>query len=694
MPVHTDLGRIGFRLEERSWGNSSWYAVRVTRIFSQKWVICAAVFGLALVVRLAYVSSIRGTALTDVLLIDSETYDRLARLILAGKFHGEEVYAMNPLYPYFLALVYAVSGASRFAVLIAQAVLDAGSCAMIAWLGWTFLGRATGVLAGLAAVFYGPLVFYCGALLTPTLILFLILVAMVLLTRWRSLHASRWCFWAGVMFGLAALGRGSNALFVLLSLGFFRIETGTWRRAMRPWFLVLVGATVVIGAMAARNRVVEGRVVPVSANVAAFYVGHNPEATGLYAMPSFTSGAGFKDEVWGTRDALARKLGHSLTLAQASSWMVHEGMAYALSHPLAEGRLLALKFYYFWNRTESATNLSYYFARDFSGWLRRLPLDFGWIAPLGLVGIVLQRRRWREHALLHLCWVVGLMTALLFFVSAEYRVIALPALFVFGASVPVVLWGWLRFWLGRSGDEAAGHALQGMIERNVAGALVCLVAFGVFCNVRDDRLRFQSLRRVDYLNFGVLYKDQGNLGMAETMLRRSLAIDPSYGPAYAAMADLKHKQGKDIEAARYAAEASRYQPAEALADSASVNRAAAQALIARGGELYQSRQYVEALRVFHTIKSVADKSGDAELGRSALNNIGLCQFQLGKLDSAEAVFGAIMAADPTYVKAINNMAKVRLAQGRKDEAAKLFRRALGVDPGNRIAETELRKLGG
>jgi tetratricopeptide (TPR) repeat protein len=125
-----------------------------------------------------------------------------------------------------------------------------------------------------------------------------------------------------------------------------------------------------------------------------------------------------------------------------------------------------------------------------------------------------------------------------------------------------------------------------------------------------------------------------------------------------------------------------------------VNRAAVQALSTRGGELYQARRYVEALRLFETIKSVAEKSGNAELKRSAWNNIGLCQFQLGRLDSAEAVFQAIMVADPTYVKAINNMAKVRLAQGRVSEAKRLFQRVLEIDPANRIAETELKKLGG
>jgi Tfp pilus assembly protein PilF len=205
-------------------------------------------------------------------------------------------------------------------------------------------------------------------------------------------------------------------------------------------------------------------------------------------------------------------------------------------------------------------------------------------------------------------------------------------------------------------------------------------------------LRFQSLKRVDYLNFGVLYKDRGDLGRAETMLTRSLAIDPSYGPAYAALADLKHKQGKEVEAARYAREAFRYQPVQALSDSTAVNQAAIQTLIVRAGELYQGRQYAESLKLFDAVKAHADKSGDTDMARSALNNMGLCQLQLGKLDSAEVVFQAIMASDPTYVKAINNLAKVRLAEGRVAEAKELFRKVLEIDPGNRIAREEIARI--
>jgi len=125
-----------------------------------------------------------------------------------------------------------------------------------------------------------------------------------------------------------------------------------------------------------------------------------------------------------------------------------------------------------------------------------------------------------------------------------------------------------------------------------------------------------------------------------------------------------------------------------------VNAASLQTLIVRAGELYQGRQYAESLKLFDAVKAHADKSGDTDMARSALNNMGLCQLQLGKLDSAEVVFQTIMASDPTYVKAINNLAKVRLAEGRKEEARQLFRRVLEIDPQNRIAQTELKKLGG
>ncbi|HET9233293.1 MAG TPA: tetratricopeptide repeat protein, partial [Candidatus Eisenbacteria bacterium] len=406
----------------------------------------------------------------------------------------------------------------------------------------------------------------------------------------------------------------------------------------------------------------------------------------------FTTGAGFKDEVWGTRDALSRRLGRELTLAEASSWLVHEGISFATHHPLEEAKLLALKFYYFWNRTEAATNLSYYFARDFSGVLRGVPLGFGVVAALALLGIVLNRRRWREQVFLHVFWLSGLLTALLFFVSAEYRIPALPPLLLFAANAPLVVAGWLGWGARRrtSADAAAARAMSRSLGKNVLVAGGCLIVFALFCNARDERMRFQSLKRVDYLNFGVLYKERGDLERAEAMFRRSLAIDAKYAPAYAELADIEHRRGNEIEAARLAAEARRFRPANAPTDTPGVPDV--QDLLLQAGTLYKGRQYAEALRLFTVIRTRAESVNDAELRRSALNNIGLCKLQMGELDTAAVVFQSLMTEAPTYVKAVNNLAKVRLVEGKKAEAAALFRRALEIDPENRIAREELAKL--
>ena len=176
------------------------------------------IFGLALAVRVFYLWEIRDTPLVEVLLIDSETYDRLARLILQRAFHGEEVYSMNIVYPYFLAAIFAVAKGSLWAVLGVQALLDSLTCVLTYGIGARLFDRRVGLLAGVVLAAYGPMVFYSGALLTPTLITFLVVAMVAVLVGYR--FRPRWgtAVAAGLILGLAVLGRGNNLLFVLSGL--------------------------------------------------------------------------------------------------------------------------------------------------------------------------------------------------------------------------------------------------------------------------------------------------------------------------------------------------------------------------------------------------------------------------------------------------------------------------------------------
>jgi tetratricopeptide (TPR) repeat protein len=644
----------------------------------------------ALAVRLGYLLSLRGQPPGELLLIDSETYDRLARLILTGGLKGEEAYAMNFLYPFFLAGTYAVAHGARVAALIAQAALDSTTCLIIYLAGLRLLDRGVAALAGATAALYAPLVFYAGAILTPTLVTFLAATTLLLLTHYQTRPRGPLALAAGLAAGLATLGRGNHLLLVPLGLVFFWLVAPSRKRALVHWLAMTLGLLLVLVPVTARNYGIERQWVPVAANYAAFYVGHNPGATGLYAMPSFTESARFESEVWGTREVVSKKLGRPVTLAESSRYLFREGLRYAIGHPVDELKLAARKFYFFWNRTESPTNLNYYFARDFSPLLRALPFAWAVVAPFALLGLWLSRRAARRFVLLYLFVALNLLTALLFFVSAEYRLPVIPALILLAASAAV--------WILRVLRERRYRAL--------APALVVLAIAFVFVNLRTPLLRAQSLKRVDYLNAGRLYLDRREYGKARAMLEKSAAIDPAYAPAYESLARLSHLQGNDLEAARLALQARRFAAGERrdsrpagtppganyVPPRASAPRSGVEDRLLELAALYQAGRWQDALRGFEALRVEAQARGDSELVLRLLNNTGLCHYKMGDLASAEATFSEIIRRSPAYVKAYNNLGLVRETQGRPGEAVAAYRQALKLDPANVVARRGLERL--
>ncbi|MEE3259578.1 MAG: glycosyltransferase family 39 protein, partial [Candidatus Latescibacterota bacterium] len=175
-----------------------------------------AILALALVVRLAYLYLAVDTPLFDVLLIDSEFYDRRARSIAGGDWLGDTPFFMNPFYPYFLAVIYSLFGYEYWVVGLVQAVVGTGSCYLMYLLGSQLWRERDGlVAAGLTAV-YGPYVFYDGALLTAAPITLLNLASLYFLLQ--STNGSRRWLWAGgIAMGFSATARPMVLLFVVLA---------------------------------------------------------------------------------------------------------------------------------------------------------------------------------------------------------------------------------------------------------------------------------------------------------------------------------------------------------------------------------------------------------------------------------------------------------------------------------------------
>ena len=140
-----------------------------------------AIFFIAFVLRFLYQWEIKDHPLSRQLFLDPAFYDRWARAIAAGDWLGQGIFYANPLYPYFLALIYRCCGYTLFFVKLFQSVLGGLTCWMVALIGRQVFGRATGVLAGLMAALYAPFIFYEGTLTISTLGTFLCLLTVILL---------------------------------------------------------------------------------------------------------------------------------------------------------------------------------------------------------------------------------------------------------------------------------------------------------------------------------------------------------------------------------------------------------------------------------------------------------------------------------------------------------------------------------
>ena len=579
--------------------------------------ILGAILTAALGVRLAYLYQAVDTPLFDVLLIDSEFYDRRARAIVAGDWLGDQPFFMNPLYPYFLAAIYALLGAEYWWVGVVQAGLGTGSCYLIYALGRKLWRPQIGLLAAGMAAFYQPYVFYDGALLTAAPITFLNLAALYCLAHAQG--AARWLWGAGLLLGLSATARPMVLLFVAVVAGWFVAQWG--RRGWRQWGWVVVGCGLVVGVVAWRNYYVGGEwLLTTSSAGMNFYVGNHPEASGIYAQVDFLSSAEPDlERAAFIREAEART-GRALTPAQASNFWLAAGLRFVAENPLAYLALQGRKLYMFWNGVEAQNNLSLYLARDFVPLLRWCVLGWGLVAPLAVAGWAASRR----SVLLDLYLASYLAACLLFFTSSEYRLPVVPVVLLYAAC-----------WMDHAATWARGGARRRLLR---SGLLVALVALPI--NYRDAGAERLTRKRVDYYNFGTLYQRRGAWAASERMFREALRIDPSFAPAAAGLAAVLAR------------------------------REDGRADLKRGLERFGAGEYEAAIAAF----SLAAPSP----GRH--NNLGLCYYRLGQWSDAIEHFHQALALDAGYARAHFNLGLVYAKQGDDQAAADAFAAALELDP--------------
>lgn len=464
---------------------------------------------LGVVLRLVHLKFALHSPVLALPLIDSAYYHNWAVGIADGNILGESAFFMSPLYPYFLGLLYALFGAHPAAGAAAQILLSGISIWMIWLIGRKVSGERAGTIAAFIAAVYPPWIYFDGALLTAPLILFLNTASLLILVKFLDKLRPGQILAAGVLLGLSTLAR-PNALLFAAVLAVWLIT----RRMHIAAIIMSLGLIAVISPVTLRNIFVAGEFALTTASGGMnFYVGSNPAATGLYVEPDFLVSSDPGSEFQAYREEAERRSWRELSATGASRYWFKAGLEYIIERPLEAAGLWWKKFFYFWNDLEAPNNVSIYLVKRYSPVVKYIPLGFGLLAAIGLIGLALLP----GGDLKKLLWIyllALLISNMLFFTSSEFRFPAVNVLIIGAGAALTKLYTALR-------------------EKNIRWELIAAAsALMLFTHFRSNIAHFMRSPRMDYYNYGSVCLKEGKLNSAAQFFIESLKEDPAFIEAH------------------------------------------------------------------------------------------------------------------------------------------------------------------
>jgi 4-amino-4-deoxy-L-arabinose transferase-like glycosyltransferase len=483
----------------------------------------------------------------DVLILDSWMYDDWAKRIASGDWlGGARAFYKDPLYPYFLAVIYRLFGHDLLSVRIIQAGLGVGTCALVAVLGRRVASKTVGNVAALLMAVCRPAIFQEGEIEKTALGLFLVTGALVfaLGTSLRSKFA------AGATIGLSALARGNLLIFGPLGAIYYFMQparsdpapigeppqiTGlnkrllTGRRALGA-LVFLGGFLIIIAPVTWRNyHVSDDWVITTSGAGANFYTGNNPtNRSGAFEpVPFVRPHPAFEEEDF--RVAAEQRIGGHLQPSQVSRYWFRQGWAHLRDHPGFGLTVMARKTMLFWSDFELPDGWDMYLLARFSFVLALFPIGMGWLLPLAIIGAAIEIRKSPQVRLLVGYVVIYSAAVIAFFIFSRYRVYVFPAMAVLAA-------------LGVRWLIAAIRAHN--LRQIVAAALVIAAVGGMsFFGLELTHVKLADPAQA-FINLAAVYYERGDGASAERLLTDALRDFPHSPAALCGMGRLQLANGR------------------------------------------------------------------------------------------------------------------------------------------------------
>jgi 4-amino-4-deoxy-L-arabinose transferase-like glycosyltransferase len=530
----------------------------------------------ALILRIVHLATIQDSPFFSHLALDNLMYDDWGVRIASGELLGERIFFQDPLYAYFLGLLYAIFGHRYVVVIAVQCLLGALVPALLFLAARRQFGKLAASLAAAIAALYLPAIYYEAMILKSWMALFLVSLLLYLFSRAAEDRSHAIWLAAGFVLGCACLARGNLLLFLPVALLWVWLGAGHREEEREGWkaaLLVLAGVALVLAPGAVRNRVVGGEWVLTTSNAGQnFYIGNNPYNTsGEYQFLPFVD-PNPKHEERGFALEAERRSGRKMSTKEVSAFWFSEAQRWIRSQPSSWLALMWAKIRVYWGAYEVPDNLDYYLYRKWAPVLR-LPLPgFGLVAPLGLLGAALAWRKngWPRMLLLYL--VVYSSSVVLFFVFSRFRMAMMPALYIFAG-----------YGLAELGSRFRAAWSDRCSRRSAFYAAALLLLFMTFVNLpvraQADSWPFKIAAAVGlparaensataHYNLGLVYAaaarrngdDAKLLEQAEEQLRESLKLEPDHVRIMIELGKVLARRQKNVEAIAVYRQAESLQP--------------------------------------------------------------------------------------------------------------------------------------
>lgn len=603
----------------------------------RRWLVLLFIASLAL--KLAYVVQSRNATYVLVPIMDSEYYMHMAEDILQHGLVRDEAFFMGPLYPYVLAVIFAVLGKSIMAARIVQVTAGAFTVLLTYLLGKRVMRPAEAMLGSILFALYGAATFYEGQLLMTWLGMLLNIMMLYVLLRGKG--SVRACAVAGVLLGLSALARANVLVILAVLLPWILLHERRehrWRK-----IAVMIGSVLVtILPATAHNYVASHDFLPITSNGGFnFYIGNSDDATGIFYPPKGINFVTY-EEVRG----YVERLGEEVTPSEMSRYWFDMGLTFVKDNPVKALALFARKAALYFNGYEVPQIENYDTARDRYGTLRLPFVNMWMLLCLGLFGMLYSLKHWRKYFLLYGYVMALALSIVLFFVSARYRVQIAPVLALFAAHALLVV---------------VPHAVANL-RRQLLPAVVLLVLL-LTTSPRLFALPHEEVQWLEHVHEARRLSTSGKYDEARVEIDKAVAIYPDHADSYIHRAIIEKEADKRFDAVQDYARALDLDPDLPLVQ-------------------YDFGQILRQLRMYDPAAEAYRKAIELDPQMlEAYNNLGITYRLQRRYDDANREFEKVIELNPRYIKAYNNLGASLAESGNLDRAVDVLARGIEVDAG-------------